>query len=721
MHERASATYQFGPFRLDLVQHRLLCAHEAVPLTPKVFDVLRILVLNSGRLVLKEDLIAGVWAGTFVEEANLNRCVSVLRAALRARAPGEAFIETVPKRGYRFVAPVEPCPPRTTVTQVAPAADRHARLGWIAAACALAALPAILYVARATPDRAVSPDTPASLGPRHRQITFTGRDASPAVSPDGARLAYVSGSFPDRLLIVEDLATAHAVEAFRAPEIGNLRWSPDGTELLFFARGGDLNGVYRMSASGGTPRVVARGLYSACWSPDGSTVAVAIYGNGRIGFIDARGQKRTIALSGVHAWTWDIDWSPTGDRLLVVTDDGQGRHTIWIVHPDGSGQQRVYEDRVELRSARWAPDGRAIYFARRDDQTVSLFKMTLAGGRAQPAVARPVLDGLEMDGAFTLAADGRRLAYARAPYHSNLWALDIAGSGQNTRVTTRQLTHGTWLVERPNISPDGASVVFNIGYNSRANLFLMPVAGGAQRQLTFLDAFSVGGVWSPDGRLVAFGSTEGGEQRVWLADSAGGPVRRLSRHSMSESFALAWFPDGRVLYQLPGNRDFLFADPGDGFPGDRLLGGAPVGWVFSPVASPNGRRIAVAWNQPAGRGLWILDRLTGERRYLDWVDHEARPLAWAADGRSIFAVSGRPGHYRGLSAILAETILDAKILEVPLHQRAVRTVVTLPFEEVGGVSITPDGRTVVCAVYSSRSDVWMVEHFDAAASREVRR
>jgi DNA-binding winged helix-turn-helix (wHTH) protein/pimeloyl-ACP methyl ester carboxylesterase len=99
--------YRFGPFQLDVRERRLSRGSDVIPLRLKVFDTLRVLVENAGRLVTKQELYATVWPETIVEENNLNHNVSVLRKALGDRATGQQYIETVPRVGYRFVAPVE--------------------------------------------------------------------------------------------------------------------------------------------------------------------------------------------------------------------------------------------------------------------------------------------------------------------------------------------------------------------------------------------------------------------------------------------------------------------------------------------------------------------------------------------------------------------------------------------------------------------------------------
>lgn len=106
MAEQTSEFYDFGRFRVKSEERLLLRGEELVPLTPKAFDVLLTLLENDGRIVKKDDLMKKVWPNTFVEEGNLTQNVSLLRKALGESADGPQFIETVPRRGYRFVAPV---------------------------------------------------------------------------------------------------------------------------------------------------------------------------------------------------------------------------------------------------------------------------------------------------------------------------------------------------------------------------------------------------------------------------------------------------------------------------------------------------------------------------------------------------------------------------------------------------------------------------------------
>jgi DNA-binding winged helix-turn-helix (wHTH) protein len=106
MGELSSQSYEFGRFSLNTAERVLLRDKDPVPLTPKAFDILLALIENSGRLVEKDDLMRKVWPNTFVEEGNLTQNVSLIRKALGESGSGPQFIETVPRRGYRFVATV---------------------------------------------------------------------------------------------------------------------------------------------------------------------------------------------------------------------------------------------------------------------------------------------------------------------------------------------------------------------------------------------------------------------------------------------------------------------------------------------------------------------------------------------------------------------------------------------------------------------------------------
>jgi Tol biopolymer transport system component len=298
--------------------------------------------------------------------------------------------------------------------------------------------------------------------------------------------------------------------------------------------------------------------------------------------------------------------------------------------------------------------------------------------------------------------------------------LEVHGHGTSQWTETTELTHGTSHIERPRLSPDGTAIVFNAGHEPLANLYTLPITGGSPKQLTFFDSFSIGGVWSADGNRIAFASTQGGKPRVWIVDAGGGLPRAISSSDLSDSFDLTWSPGSRVLYQVPGNRDYYELDPDTGVERP-LVTDRSVGWVFSPVYSPDGRKIAVAWNRRPSRGIWVIDvRSRYEALVYTTSAASVMPIGWSADGASVYVVEGKRPIYRGLTLPRGETVTETKILKLAVNGGDVTTVASLPSaEEIGSVSMTPDGRRFIYTVYSSRSDVWIVEHFDVSAEPSV--
>src|ERR1700722_11252932 len=194
--------YEFGPFRLEPAERRLLRGSEVLVLTPKAFDTLVLLVRNSGHLLEKEELMRLLWPDTVVEEGSLSNHIFLLRKAL---GEDPQYIETVPKRGYRFVGALRPQNPPGGHSEIANAVPTGQRLSpalvaaipasvrrtWrtlatiAAVALALFSIAAVLWVR----GRSSPPD-------RSRWVQLTQLPDSvsqPALSPDGRMLAFIRG------------------------------------------------------------------------------------------------------------------------------------------------------------------------------------------------------------------------------------------------------------------------------------------------------------------------------------------------------------------------------------------------------------------------------------------------------------------------------------------------------------------------------------------------
>ena len=233
-----ATVYEFGPFRLDPSERLLLRNGQPLTLKPKAFDLLVFLLERPGRLIPKQELMEALWSDTFVDEANLTYTVSALRKALGDRQDGEEFIQTIPTRGYRFVAPVTQKEKRPVSSESEPPArsnrDFARRLATIVLVAALIAMvPIVVRHLRESPEAPVPerftipvPDT--AIG--------TGSVPVAQISPDGKRVAFLvrpeTSTDPGRIWL-RSIAAAQAEPLAGTEGARALFWSPDSQQLGF--------------------------------------------------------------------------------------------------------------------------------------------------------------------------------------------------------------------------------------------------------------------------------------------------------------------------------------------------------------------------------------------------------------------------------------------------------------------------------------------------------
>src|SRR5215203_2915913 len=278
-----SGSYRFGPFRLDPASRVLDRDGTVVPLAPRTFDLLHTFLRSGGRLLTKQELLRNVWGDVNVEEASLAFQVSTLRKALGEH--GTAWIETVPKHGYRFTAPVREVRPEDTRDPEALSLPSAARVRLVPAmwrwAAGLLAMVAVLFAFR----YAARPDNPVPRETRLEAVPFTsytGREAEPTFSPDGAQVAFTwDGESQDNYDIYVKAIGAEQplrLTSDRARD-GSPAWSPDGTRIAFLrdkpAGGSD---VRLVPPTGGPERTIGEVLglteQGLSWSPDSRSLAV---------------------------------------------------------------------------------------------------------------------------------------------------------------------------------------------------------------------------------------------------------------------------------------------------------------------------------------------------------------------------------------------------------------------------------------------------------------
>src|ERR1043166_4838746 len=274
--------YDFGNFRLDPSEKVLLREGETIPLTPKVFETLKLFVENPGRLIEKDELMQRLWPDRYVEESNLTFNIRMLRKALGDDKAKPRFIETVPKRGYRFIAEVSETPAEIVSLPVDPVLPPHATLqnkkAWIVSAVLVLAVLffGFWYVHSVNLNANEMPilSAPFAL----EQLTTSGKTVQAVISHDGKNVVYTRGIYNEKQSVwLRQLDSGNNVEII--PPSDNVYYglalSPDGN-TVYFTRGqpGEALDTFRVPIFGGIPqRIISLSQGWTSISPDGSRIS----------------------------------------------------------------------------------------------------------------------------------------------------------------------------------------------------------------------------------------------------------------------------------------------------------------------------------------------------------------------------------------------------------------------------------------------------------------
>jgi Tol biopolymer transport system component/DNA-binding winged helix-turn-helix (wHTH) protein len=599
MNQAIKHFYEFGPYRLDLAEGLLWHEGKHIPLTPKAYETLLALVERGGHVVDKEELIKRIWPDTFVEEVNLAKNISNLRKILGGEQ-SDQYIETIPKRGYRFVASVkevwdedearelsgralvhdlperrrsngpdlssqssnEPVNGISSVESIADKSRSSARrLFWPATLLALIiVISAGLWVIF-TQHR--SPALPSALN-AVPFTSFPGRETHPAFSPDGNWIAftwdgengdnsdiYVKQIDGDRVL---RLTTDPAADSHPA-------WSPDGIYISFVRQSAESSAFYLVPSSGGPERKIvdvfryqnpAQGN-SSYYSPDGKFLAVSDKGSPGeplniclLSIENGRKRQATWPPAGTVGDSYPA-FAPDGKTLAFIRSTSLATTDIYIVPLAGNQPRRLTSDNSSIVGFAWTSDSRAIVFAsRRGGSIYHLWRIPAAGGVPErvPGIGQRVLSP-------AVASRGNRLAYVQSMDDMNIWRLELDPAGRAGALAP--LISSTLSDNGPEYSPDGSKIVFASNRSGDFGIWVCDRNGSDPVQLVNGGTNLTGTPrWSPDGRWIAYDSRSSepgheGDADIFMIGAAGGTPRRLTREA-GENVAPNWSRDGKWIY-----------------------------------------------------------------------------------------------------------------------------------------------------------------------------
>ena len=701
----------FGVFEADLRAGELRRDGRKIRLQEQPFQVLAMLLEHPGEIVTREELRSRLWpADTFVDfDHGLNAAVKRLRDALGDSAENPRFVETLSRRGYRFLAPINGAA-RNSAT--IPYWGRY----WRTVPAAGIVLLFGIAVGWHAGHRSV-----AAVRLVERRLTSNPENdpvISAAISPDGKYLA-----FTDRTGVFLRQVETGETHPIGTPDNWTtycVSWFPDGSHVL-------------------ATSTASRTEQASLWS-------VSVFGGAPRRLIEA--SERGVV-------------SPDGLQIVFVRGDF-GHQEIWQMQANGEQAHKILGDPGDnIDALVWSPDGRRIAFVLSrfqigwDDAELSLFIRDLGSKDLSRVLSNPRLRS-----ALAWTPDGRLIySLSELPPNSqndtNLWAIRVDPRGVRTWGLPTRLTNGSDAKIRASISADGKRLIFLRGADSPGVYISQVEAAGSRlsplRRLSLDERRNFPYTWTPDGKSVIFTSDRdgvfhlykqsieqpapdllvGGDQSVILARlNADGTAILYALypdpHDVERRVRLMRLPltgeTPQLVLQEPGINNFqcarspstvcvvseFTANHLDFFTFSSVTGEkklltqieGPEWYLQNWTLSPDGSTLAMSKKHrvPGPASIRLFPVAGGNERTItleNWSGISS--LDWAAEGRSIWVSASSPTGTRTL-------------LNVDLHGKA-KAVLQEPEKALGWAIPSPDGRHLAIWEASGNSNAWLLEGF----------
>jgi DNA-binding winged helix-turn-helix (wHTH) protein/dipeptidyl aminopeptidase/acylaminoacyl peptidase len=573
--ERGLPVYEFGGFRLDAKNRLLLSGSQPVPLTPKAFDLLLLLVKNSGRMLGKDELMESLWPGPHVAEGALTQNIYTLRKALGPEGHAGRYIETVPTKGYRFVCPV---------AQV---------------------------------------NTPGQLS--FKRLTFrAGSVNSARFTPDGRGVVYCAawdGRPPEIFSVsrygVESYACGLTdAHLFAVSDKGEMAISLKHRFLRGYTHSGTLARVW---VDGGGPREVLDEVQWADWSAEGNELLVVreVGGRSRLEFPIGR------VLYETDGWVSHPRVSPGGDAVAFINHPVSADDSGEVVVANRCGGAKTLSGGwISAQGLAWSAAGDEVWFtAARKGNARAVHAATLHGREraVQREAGTLTLHDISRDGHVLLTRDDVRIKIIGLP------------PGESKE---RDLSHLDWSLAR-DLSPDGRLLLFTEAGDAGGEsygVYLRKTDGSPAVRLGDGSALAL----SPDGKW-ALAKSHGPPARLVLVPVGAGDARPLQSAAINYHQWACWFPDGRrVLFagNEPGRGTRLYVQSVEGGKPRTVTPDVQGVHLTTPHAiSPDGRRIAAVGPD---HKIYLYAAQGGGRSEVASTSAGDMPVGWGADGSALY-------------------------------------------------------------------------------------
>ncbi len=698
----------FDRFELDPSSGELRKDGRRIRLQAQPFQLLALLIENAGEVVTRDQVCRALWqADTFVDfDHSVAAAVSKIREALNDSAENPRFVETLPRRGYRFIGQVRPDLPQPLVLQTPAQVNTASTLlaTWSATWPRIAGWIGISVAALFVVGWGWLRWRPHSESPVRNPVPFTsypGMEYAPTFSPDGSRIAFAwdggrsSGRFD---LYVKAIGSETLLRLTNHPSDWiNPAWSPDGTQIAFHRIAGADTGIYVVPALGGperklrsthVPYAIAAEL---SWSPDERWIAYTDAESGKPG-------DRIFLLSLETMESRQVPHNPEcnheanlifqhkGGTLAFTCVRNTRDFALYSFPFEAPGVSPKFIASVPnfVLGTAWSSDDKRLIFSQESEEGDWLYELAVG----ERVVRRlPIAPGGDWP---AVSPNGNRLAFSTSTDHVSIRRKELAqpdGPSLELIASTREQN-------LPQYSPDGKHVAFD---STRAGTWSVWVGDADGSNLVQISQLNAAGFprWSPDSQKIAFEMREASHYGVYIADIAERVPRKLVSNVAEMAYPY-WSHDGKWIYfrsyETVGHR--IYRCPATGGDASLLVSGPdPIG----PQESFDGKVLYfMTRNIHAGLRMVSLDGTRSESP-LAGMPAIATEALWAVMHDGIYFVP------------------DAEprtVAYFAFATKRVRDVFKIDKDFSDGLSVSPDGRYILFSqVDEENSDIMLVEQF----------
>lgn len=617
-------SFEFGGFLLDAKEKVLLRNGAPIPLTPKAFQLLQILVKNHGHLVEREALINAVWGDSFVEEGNLTFTIGMLRKALADTKQNPRFIETVPKRGYRFVAKVEESPevPIPAAEVKANELIAPSQKPYFLTAIGIILLISVFGIAFVWLN---GENLASQKQGRISRLTTNGKVTNAAVSSNGDFLIFAQKEGVGESLWLREIKANNQKQILppQAGEFIGLTVSPDNNYVYFsvFSKNSAVLTLSRLSLQGGSPEPVSKieTDVSVSFSPDGKkfafTESFSSLKETHLKTADADGSHQQILVKAhddkrkfpIYKSS-PLAWSPDGQTIACVVqefDNNGSFYRILLVNPtDGSEKYLTEKHWDVIENIVWKDDENlAIINQAANSPTNQIWEISRQTGEAKQITK-------EASAYRWLSSSNGNLFAVQSNVFSSLHIADFTENNQTFQ--SKQIFGESGLMENIGWSLDG-KIYYNSRKSGKNEIWQINSDGTTPQQLTVDSNLTLYFAVSPIDNRFAFSTLQNNKISLSTADLNGQNIRQLT--DGINDFSPSFSPDGKtIIFQRGNNQTTLWQiTPGENTTPIQLTGYS----VANPTISPDGQKIAYHFMDYGGKNpYWKLGVINNENRRL---------------------------------------------------------------------------------------------------------